>query len=146
MSKVLALIIQAGLTSGGFLTPEQAQEISALTDGLLSLVLSIAIIALSVGVPMLLRSIHLHLLSVKSKTQWSFLAVVANNAVQSAEKTILHGDNITKYDYASKILSDTAKSHGIKWVTPDICRLLIESALYGIEQAERNQGNGSDGI
>lgn len=137
MAKIIGIIIQTGLVSGGFLTPEQAQEISALTDGLLSLVLSIAIIALSIGLPILLRSIHLYLLSIKSNNQWSFLAVIANNAVQSAEKTILHGDNITKYDYASKTLSDTAKAHNIKWVTPEICRLLIESALYGLEQTER---------
>lgn len=137
MAKIIGIIIQTGLVSGGFLTPEQAQEISALTDGLLSLVLSIAIIALSIGLPILLRSIHLHLFSIKSNAQWSFLAVIANNAVQSAEKTILHGDNITKYDYASKTLSDTAKAHNIKWVTPEICRLLIESALYGLEQTER---------
>lgn len=135
MAKIISMLVQVGLVSGGLISNEQAQMLSSLTDGLLSFVLALAIMALSIGLPILLRSFHLHLQSLKTNTQWSFLAQIANNVVQSAEQTILHGDNVTKYDYAAKVLTDTAKAHGIKWVTPDVSRMLIESALYGMQQA-----------
>lgn len=133
MAKIIASIFQAIFVAGGILDSEQAQLLAAITDEILSLTIVISILTFSFSVPLLMRTIHRKVEASKNSTVWAFLAQVADQAVLSAEQTIASGDNAMKYDYASKILSDISNSHGIKTATPDVCRVLIEAAVYNLK-------------
>lgn len=137
MAKIILWLAQTGFVASGILTPEQAQELSSIADGFLSLVIIFAILGLAVVLPILLRDLHVKLQASKNETNWALLAKIADHAVYSAEQTILHGDNVTKYDYAAKLLSQIALSHNITGITPEICRLLIESAVYGLREDQK---------
>lgn len=137
MTKIISWLAQAGFVSSGMLTTEQAQEFSSLSDSFLSVVLTFAILSLAIVLPVLLRSFHVKLQASKHKTNLALLDTIADRAVYSAEQTILHGDNITKYDYAAKILVQIAASYNITNVTPELCRLLIESSVYDLRENQK---------
>ena len=134
MVKIFSWVTQVSVSALGVLTPEQMQELSAFTDGLLSLVLTLSIASLTIVVPMLLRGLQKKIESAKAQEQWKFLAHLAELAVNAAEQSILHKDNTIKYDYAVKIITDAAKHHGIKFVTTEVCRVLIEASVLAAKK------------
>ena len=97
--------------------------------------LTLSVASLTIVVPMLLRSLHKKIESAKSQEQWKFLAYVAELAVNAAEQSILHKDNVVKYDYAAIIISNAAKQHRIDFVTPEVCRVLIEASVLAAKKA-----------
>lgn len=134
MIKIVSWIAQASVGALGILTPEQMQELAAFTDGLLSLVLTLSVASLTIVVPMLLRGLHKKIESAKAQEQWKFLAHIAELSVNAAEQSILHKDNAIKYDYAVKMITDAAKHHGIKFVTTEVCRVLIEASVLAAKK------------
>jgi hypothetical protein len=134
MVKIFSWLTQASVGALGILTPEQMQELAAFTDGLLSLVLTLSVASLTIVVPMLLRGLQKKIESAKAQEEWKLLAHIAELAVNAAEQSILHKDNAIKYDYAVKIITDAANHHGMKFVTAEICRVLIEASVLAAKK------------
>jgi len=137
MAKIISWLAQTGFVSSGLLTTEQAQEFSSIADSFLSVVLTIAIFSLAIVLPVILKDFHVKLQASKHKNNLELLGEIAERAVYSAEQTILHGDNITKYDYAVKVLEQIASSYNVTGVTPELCRLLIESSVYNLRNNQK---------
>ena len=133
MVKLFSLFVQGGMGLGMF-TPEQQQLVSIIIDDVLSLVLSFAIAATGISLPVLLTSLYKKIEISKVKDQWQILAMSADHSVQAANQTINKGDNTLKFDYAEEILTTIAKNHGIKFANHQIIRLLVESSLSKLKQ------------
>ena len=136
MAKVFAIIFQTIFVAGGILDPEQAQIIETITDEVLSLTIVISILTFSLAVPMLMRTIHRKIEASRHSALLDLLLKISERAVLSAEQTVPSGNNALKYDYASKILVDAAKSYGIKNMTQEDCRVFIESSVYTLKQSQ----------
>lgn len=136
MAKIIAIIFQTIFVAGGILDPEQAQIIATITDEVLSLTIVISILTFSLAVPMLMRTIHRKIEASRHSTLLDLLLKASERAVLSAEQTVPSGNNALKYDCASKILIDAAKSYGIKNMTQEDCRAFIESSVYTLKKSQ----------
>lgn len=141
MLKIVSWIAQTEFVLAGIISPEDAQALSAMTDGLLQTVLILAIFSLSFGLPILLRSLNSKALSSKNAQNLESLILVSKVVVLAAEQMMLKDDNIIKYEYALKMLTLFAKNNGMRDVNPEICRMFIESAVI---EMKRIQADGSD--
>lgn len=113
------------------LTPAQAQAISAITDGTFALAVLVAAVFLAGAAPVLLRKAYLWLDASRNDANWGLLARVADHAVLCAEQT-LAGDNDAKFAHAANVVSEAARRAGVKGFTPEVCAVLIESAVFGL--------------
>jgi len=133
MVKLFSLFVQGGMGLGMF-TPEQQQLVSMIIDDVLSLVLSFAVGATGLSLPILINSLYKKIEISKIKDQWSVLTMSSDYAVQTAEQTINKGDNTLKFDYAESTIEHVAKNHGIKFADHQVIRLLVESSLSRLKQ------------
>jgi len=133
MIKLFSLFVQGSMGFGMF-TPEQQQLVSMIIDDVLSLVLSFAVGATGISLPILITSLYKKIEISKIKDQWLILTMSSDYSVQAAEQTINKGDNTLKFDYAEKTLAHIAKNHGIKFADHQIIRLLVESSLSRLKQ------------
>lgn len=129
MVKIISLLTQGGFAFFGVLTPEQLQVLSVITDEVLAIALVVAISSIVIVLPMLLSSIKNKVETNRRADQWKLLEYITDISVRAAEQSFLPGDNTIKYDYVSKTIADTSKINGIKFINPEICRILIESSV-----------------
>lgn len=133
MIKLFTYFAQAGLSFGIF-TPEEQAFISSIIDDILALVMAVAIASVAIVGPMLLRSVQKKVETSHHASQWELLATIATFAVKSAQQTIDHENKTLKFDYAYKIVETMAQKNGIKFMTEELGRVLIESAVHTIKK------------
>lgn len=113
---------------------DQARVIAAIADGTFGAVVLGLVVVLGVVAPFLLRKAWLWLDASRNDANWGLLARVADHAVLSAEQT-LAGDNAAKFAHAANVVSEAAHRAGVKGFTPEVCKVLIESAVFGLRKS-----------
>ncbi len=139
MIKLLTLTLQGVFGASSVFTTEQMQIISSLIDDIVGLFTIVAISSASIVGPMLLNALKKRQDVQNHLDEWKALEIVTHYAVESAEKTIKHGDNVLKYDYAAKVLNDYASKHKIHFCTPEITRVIIECHVRNLSNASRRK-------
>lgn len=133
MIKLFTYFAQAGLSFGIF-TPEEQAFISSIIDDILALVMALAIASVAIVGPMFLRSVQKKVETSHHASQWELLSTIATFAVKSAQQTIDHENKTLKFDYAYKIVETMAQKNGIKFMTEELGRVLIEAAVHTIKK------------
>lgn len=141
MIKLLTLTLQGVFGASSVFTTEQMQVISSIIDDIVGVFTIIAISSASIVGPMLLNSLKKRQDIQNHLDEWKTLETVAHYAVESAEKTITHGDNVLKYDYVSKIINEYACKHKLHFCTPEITRIIVECHVRNMVNASKRRSN-----
>lgn len=121
------------------LTPDEQQLFADMIQQVLIDVIAFFTIIITIAVPILLRTIHYKINSAKNNEQLSMLAKYAEIAVKAAEQSIADGKGTEKMAYAAKFLSDAAKSHGVKIVSEDMMKTLLEAAVFAVKKEVKEE-------
>ncbi|NBV84166.1 phage holin [bacterium] len=133
MLKIIALLFQ-GVFQISLLAPEEQQVFADMVQQVIIDIIGFFVIVISIIVPVLLRTLHQKINSAKNNEQLSMLASYAEIAVKAAEQSIAEGKGTEKMAYASKFLADAAKFHGVKILSEDMIKTLLEAAVFAVKK------------
>lgn len=138
MLKIIALLFQ-GVFQISLLTPDEQQVFADMAQQIIIDIIGFFTIIITIFIPILLRTVHHKINSAKNNEQLSMLASYAEIAVKAAEQSIAGGKGTEKMAYAAKFLSDAAKSHGVKIVSEDMIKTLLEAAVFAVKKEVKEE-------